>query len=425
MPVTRKGFIITNQEVRQSARPAFFYGYIVVVAAFFVIMLMFGAFYSFGVFFKPLSTEFGWSRAVTSGAFSAKMLMGGIFSIVMGRLNDRLGPRLVLTIGGLLIGLGYLLMSQISTLWQLYLFYGILVGIGMSTGYVPLISTVARWFAKRRGMMTGIVVSGVGAGTLVMPPIANWLILEYGWRTSYIILGTVSLALIILAAQFLRRDPSQMGLVPYGESEVSKDGLGLTTSGLSLKEAFLTRQFWMFMAIMACFAYCIQAVMVHIALQATELGASPTMAASVLAIIGGGSIIGRIVLGGTGDRIGNRLTAIFCFILYSAALVWITATTGVWTLYIFAIIFSLGYGGFVALQSPMVAELFGLGSHGVIMGCVAFGSTIGGAIGPVLSGYIFDVTSSYNQAFLLCAILAVIGLILVWFLRLTKPSQDR
>ena len=404
---------------------AFFYGYIVVLAAFFVIMLMFGTFYSFGVFFKPLATEFGWSRAITSSAFSAKMLMGGIFSIVMGRLNDRLGPRLVLTIGGLLLGLGYLLMSQISTLWQLYLFYGILVGIGMSTGYVPLISTVARWFAKRRGMMTGIVVSGVGAGTLVVPPIANWLILNHGWRTSYTVLGIVSLVVIIVAAQFLRRDPSQMGLVPYGENEVSKEGLGLAAKGLALKEAIRTRQFWMFTAIMAFFAYSIQAVMVHIAPQATELGASPTTAASVLAIIGGGSIIGRIMLGGTGDRIGNRLTAILCFILYSAALFWLTATTGVWTLYIFAIIFSLGYGGFVALQSPMVAELFGLGSHGVIMGSVAFGSTIGGAVGPVLSGYLFDVTGSYSQAFLLCATLAVIGLILVWFLRPTKPSQDR
>jgi MFS family permease len=128
------------------------------------------------------------------------------------------------------------------------------------------------------------------------------------------------------------------------------------------------------------------------------------------------------VLGSTGDRVGNRLTAIFCFVSISATLFWLSATTGIWPLYTFAIIYSLGYGGFVALQSPMVAELFGLGSHGVIMGSIAFGSTIGGAVGPVLSGYLFDLTNSYSQAFLLCAILAVIGLILVWLLRPIKAS---
>jgi len=385
-------------------------------------MLMFGAFYSFGIFFKPLATEFGWSSAVISGAFSVKMFLGGLFSIVMGKLNDRCGPRLVLTISGLLLGLGYLLMSQLSALWQLYLFYGVLIGIGMSGGYVPLISTTARWFIKRRGLMTGILVSGVGAGTLVMPPIANWLITNYGWRNSYLVIGMVTLAIIVLAAQFLRGYPAQMGQTPYGEAEVKGKDLSLTAKGFSLQEAIRTRQFWTFGVVMACFAYCVQAIMVHVAPHAQELGASPTIAASILAIIGGGSIVGRIVLGSTGDRVGNRLTAIFCFVSLSATLFWLSTTTRVWPLYTFAIIYSLGYGGFVALQSPMVAELFGLGSHGVIMGSIAFGSTIGGAVGPVLSGYLFDVTSSYSQAFLLCAILAVIGLILVWLLRPIKTS---
>ena len=179
-----------HQMVWQSptrAKPQRFYGYIVVVAAFFIMVLMFGIFDTFGVFFKPLLTDFGWTRAVTSGAFSLYWIIQGLLAIVVGRVNDRFGPRVVITFCGFIFGLGYLLMSQVSALWQLYLFYGVMIGTGMSGAFVPLTSTVARWFVKRRSMMTGIVVAGIGIGGLIAPPVANWLISIYDWRypTSY------------------------------------------------------------------------------------------------------------------------------------------------------------------------------------------------------------------------------------------------
>ncbi len=143
----------------ETRKSKFFYGYIVAITAFFIMVLIWGTYYSFGIFFKPVSTEFGWTRAMTSGAFSLSMIMYGLLGIVMGGLNDRLGPRLVMTFCGFFLGLGYLLMSQTNTIWQLYLFYGGIIGIGMGGSWVPLTSTIARWFVKRRSMVTGIVAS--------------------------------------------------------------------------------------------------------------------------------------------------------------------------------------------------------------------------------------------------------------------------
>ena len=128
-------------------KPKFFYGYVVVLAAFVIMMVTYGAVFTFGVFFKPLLAEFGWTRATTSTAYSLSVFLHGLFYIVMGRLNDRFGPRIVLTVSGFFLGLSYLLMSQISAVWQLYLFYGVLTAIAIS-GYVPLPSTVATWFVK-------------------------------------------------------------------------------------------------------------------------------------------------------------------------------------------------------------------------------------------------------------------------------------
>ena len=397
--------------------PRFFYGYVVALAAFFILAIMEGAMYTYGVFLKPLLAEFGWTRAAISGAFSLFMVLFGLFFVITGRLNDRFGPRIVVTVCGFFLGLGYLLMSQINAIWQLYLFYGVIIAIGMSGGFVPLVSTVARWFVKRRGLMTGLVVSSVGVGTVIMPPIANWLISSYVWRDSYTIIGIAALVVIVLAAQLLKRDPGQVGQLPYGESGIKEGSLNLEAIGFSLRQAIHVRQFWILGSICLFFSFFLQAIMVHIVPHATELGIPSAIAASVLAAIGGVSIAGRIVMGGAGDKIGNRLAMSICFFIIAIVLFWLLAAKELWMLYLFATIFGFAYGGFTALESPMVAELFGLGSHGVILGCIGVGATIGGAIGPVLAGYIFDVTGSYYQAFQICAAIAVIGFILTLFLK--------
>ncbi len=407
----------------ENRKPKFFYGYVVVLASFLTSIIAFGTTYSFGVFFKLMLTEFGWTRALTSSAFSLHMVLKGLLAIGTGRLNDRLGPRIVMMACGFFLGLGFLLMSQISNIWQLYLFYGVIVAIGMSGSLIPLASTVARWFVKRRGMMTGIVVSGIGFGTVIVPPVANWLIANYGWRTSYIIIGSIALVLIISAAQFLRRDPAQMGQLPYGENEVKPESLNLEARGLSLREATHTRQLWMLFFTLLCFSISLFTILVHIVPHATDLGISATNAANILAIIGGVGIPSRLIMGSVADRIGNKPAITISFVILLVASLWLLAATELWMLYLFAAILGFGYGGWSALESPLVASLFGLTSHGVIMAVIVLGVSIGGAIGPALAGHIFDITGSYQLAFLVSVVVSIIGLILIALLRPTTGEE--
>jgi len=351
--------------------------------------------------------------------------MEGLLGIFMGWLNDRLGPRVVMTLCGVLMGLGYLLMSQVSAIWQIYLFYGILVGIGMGGVFVPLASTIARWFIKRRSMMTGIVMVGMGIGGLIGPPLASQLISAVEWRMSYTIMGGLVLVVVISVAQLLRRDPSQKGQVPYGESEEGEPGLNLSAEGFSLGQAVYTRQFWFFFIMEFCTAFCGFAIMVHIVPHATDLGISAATAANILATVSGLSIVGMFGLGSAADRIGNRHVFMIAFVLMSAALFGLMSAKSVWMLYLFAGVLGLGFGSIAAVASPLVAQLFGLSSHGLIYGVLGFGfSSVGGAVGPLLTGYIFDITGSYQMAFLLCAVVGIVGLISVALLRPTERPRS-
>ncbi len=409
-----------NLYLAKNKNPKFFYGYVVVLASFIIMVLMFGTLYTFGIFFNPLLAEFGWTRAITSGAFALSFLLQGLLGMGMGRLTDRFGPRMVIVISGLFLGSGYLLMSQIGAIWQLYLFYGVIVGIGMSGTYVALMATVPRWFVKRRGMMSGIVMAGIGAGTMIMSPAANWLISKYEWRISYIIIGSIALVLIILAAQFLRRDPGQKGQLPYGADEVKTENTGLKLGEASFQEAMRNRQFWIVCVMFFCFGFSLYIVLVHVVPHAIELGISTASAASILAIIGGLSIAGKIIMGSTVDRIGSRGVMIIGFILISVALLWLLVATEIWMLYLFAAIFAFGYGGCAAAQSPMVAEMFGLRSVGAILGFASFSFTVGGAIGPFLAGWLFDMSGRYAVSFLVAAAVSIIGLILIVSSRLVS-----
>ena len=400
-----------------SKKPGLFYGYIIVGAAFLIMVIVWGTFYSFGVFFKPVLTEFGWTRAMTSGAYSLSFVLYGLLGIVIGGLTDRFGPRLVVTVCGLFLGLGYLLISQVSAIWQLYLFYGVMVGIGITGGFVPVASTVARWFVRRRGLMTGIMLAGAGVGQVIVPPVATQLISVYGWRTSYLIIGIIVLVLLVVVAQFLKRDPSQVGLLSDGNSKVEEPSPALEAKGFSIQKAIHTRSFWVLAIMYACYGFFLQATLVHIVPHATDLGISALLAANILAIIGGVSIVGRIGIGIASDRFGNRPVLVLVFILAGVAFVWLQFTKELWMFYLFAVIFGFAYGGLITLMSPIVAELFGLRVHGAILGVVSLSNAIGGTMGPFLAGRVFDLTSSYYVAFIVCAVLSVIALILAVLLR--------
>ena len=392
--------------------PRFFQSYAVVIAALLIMMVSWGIYYSFGIFFKPILLEFGWTRAMTSGAFSFSWLMSGFVGIFMGGLTDKYGPRVVLSICGVLAGVGYLMMSQISEFWQLYLFYGVLIGAGTST-FTSLTSTIARLYDERRTIMTGIVTVGIGVGSLIVPPMANQIILSHDWRTSFVVLGVVTLVVMIVSAQFLQGHSTKMAQkIQYPRKEAVQISIPLEdTRVFTLRDAVATRQFWIILAMFFCLGFSVLTAQVHLVPYATDVNISPTTAANILAAIGGSSIIGRVVLGGVGDKIGNRRAIIIGFILLAVPLFCLAFARETWMLFMIAIVFGIGYGDCVASETPLVASVFGLKSIGILIGFVATAFTIGAALGPVVAAYIFDVTESYQAAFILTAVVGAIGLV--------------
>lgn len=403
--------------------PSFFYGYAVVAAIFFTSLFMFGAFTSFGIFFKPMSSELGWTRAMTSGAFSLAYVVMGFGNFGAGRLTDRFGPKVVLVTCGFLLGLGYILMSQIGVIWQMYLFYGLLTGAGMSGGDTPILATLARWFVRRRGTFTGIAKLGAGVGILTVPVLVNWLILNSGWRQAFVIVSIISLIGVVTAAMFLKRDPAEIGQLPDGDTEMAgkKAGTGASRQ-FSLREVTGTSQFWIFAGVWFVLVFCVQVVLIHIANHVTDLGISATVAATVVSAIGGFSMVGRAGIGYLSDRIKPKSAFSIAIVLLIGALVLVQFARQTWAFYLFAAIYGIAHGAFFTVISPVLAELFGLRAIGSIIGAIIMVGTVGGALGPLVAGLIFDVTGSYQAAFLLILGFSIIAIILM---SLVKPISNQ
>jgi MFS family permease len=399
-------------------RSSLFYGYVIVAAAFLSMAVTSGAIFSFSVFFAPLQAEFGWTRAITSSAFSLNMLVQGMLGVAVGRLNDRFGPRLILTLSGIFLGVGFILVSRIDALWQLYLLYGFVIGIGVGGGPVPLMSTVARWFRARRGLMTGIVMAGFGLGAMTVPPFADWLIRTTSWRWSFVAVGILLLVAVPLAAQFLRRDPAVMGLQPHGGHE-SIDGRRVpTTRSLPFSAAVRTRQLWLVVAAFGGFGFAVQTVMVHVVIHARGLGLSPSTAAATMTAIGALGIVGRVGIGSLADRYGAKRLLVAQYALLSLSLFLLATAGEPWGIFGCALVFGFAFGGIVPLNSHIVAELFGLRAHGALLGATGISIGIGGAMGPVFTGYCYDVLGSYTLPFVVCGVVAAASALLT---SLVKP----
>jgi MFS family permease len=402
------------------AKSRLYYGYYVLLACFFIIMLVFGAQASFGVFFKPMLNEFHWTRASTSLPFSLNLILCGVFGILAGRISDRVGPRLVVTVGGVILGSGYILMSRITNLWGLYLSYGIIVALGSSAMYVPLVSMVTRWFPRKRGLMVGIGVSGIGFGIGVVPTIASHLMISFDWHNSLLIVGGASMVLIAGLAQFLRAKPEMQIAAPSGEEKPNAPAQA-PSPGLTFNEAVKTSQFWMIFFAWLLYGFFYQIGAVHIIPYATDLGMSALAAAALLTIIGLIGIIGRAGLGFIGDKLHNNVTLAIGFILVAVVFFAITISGTVQMLYIYAVMYGL-FSGVGLLLASINAEHFGLQSLGAITGAIIFGNNIGGALGPFLAGYIYDTNGNYRLAFLLCGVAGIAAGIVIW---LVKPAAKQ
>ncbi|MEZ5653863.1 MAG: MFS transporter [Burkholderiaceae bacterium] len=412
----------------------------VFVSAFVVQFVIIGGMFAYGVFFKALENELGWSRTLLSAATSIAFFVMGVFAMVAGRANERFGPRVVLTVAGLCYALGYLLMVWMSAPWQLFLLYGGMVGIGLAAHDVTTLSTVARWFPQRRGLMTGFVKTGTALGQMILPLAAAALVTQFGWRSACLALGLGAGIALFLAAQGMSfpesdetsravRDESPGNGTGASVAHGAAGGARASTpaasaGGWPFAEARRTRQFWTLCALQFMFFPSLMTVPVHIVAHGVDLGLDVGRAAAVLALIGGISMVGRVLVGGFVDRIGGRRAYLICFgALVLSLFGLLSITSPVW-LFAFALVYGFSHGGFFTVVSPTIAELFGLRSHSTIFGIVLFCGTLGGAIGPLLAGMVFDASRSYQPAFMILTGLAVLGLLLVPTLQ-PLPGQTR
>lgn len=401
-------------------RPRFFYGYTIAALGFLIQAIFWGTYRSFGLFFNPLISDFGWTRAEVAGAASVGWLIVGLMNFPSGALVDRAGPRLTLTIGGFCFGIGFILMAGVQSLWQVYLFY-IIMAVGMSAADVVPLSTIARWFARKRGTVTGFAKVGTGIGMMSTPLFAGYLIETDGWRTAYAVLGGIAIVALMVMAQFIRRDPSKMGLTAYGaDTPISAEKK--PEQGTRLREAMHIKQFRTLAVVYFLLTTISETVMVHTAPHAVDLNISYAAAAGILSIIGATSIAARAIIGVTVDRLGSKKALLLCFIPLLSALIWLQFADSLWMLYVFAILYGLSHGGFFTLIAPVVAQLFGTVSHGALFGVIMAGNGIGGAIGPVLTGRAFDVFGSYRLPFLVLIGMALAAVLLVTSLTKT-PYQ--
>jgi len=408
-------------------RETFFYGW-VIVATCFVAATSYGLFYTFGVFFKSLQEEFGWGRALTGSVHSVHLFIYAISTYFFGRLTDRYGPRRALSLGALFIGLGFSLCSQINNIWQLYLFY-IIASLGSGVTVSLPNATVQKWFIKKRGLALGLVTGGVGAGTLLLAPLARYLIASCGWRHTYLIIGISYWALLTLNALPMVDRPEKKGLKPYGwqektdRGEAAGQGRGAGPQDWPVREAMRTGGFLLIVLIYFFTNLPIHMVMIHIVPYATDLGISKTLAAGALGLIGGISIPGRVTIGVFAERIGWKWGLFLSCLLCGLMLFWLIAVKTLWMLSFFAFVYGFFYGGKITAVPGLIGSFFGTRSLGEIIGTIHAASLTGGIIGPVLGGYIFDRSGSYRFAFLIAALAFLFSAILALFAHPPKPKE--
>lgn len=378
--------------------------YIVLLGACLTQFTVIGMLFSFGLFLPSFEAEFGWSRTFLSTCSALAFFVMGVLAMPGGRLSDALGPRIVLACTGTLYGVGFVLMSLVTAQWQLLVIFGTLIGLGLSSHDVVTLSTIARWFPRRRGIMSGVVKVGTAIGQIALPPIAALLIVAYGWRTALFVLGITASVLLLIAALSIRRPPAPVA------------GTSSIVTGASFAEARQgpgARVFWTLCATQFLFFPTLMSVPLHLAVHVMDLGMTQTLAATMLSVIGAASIAGRLIMGALVDRIGGKMAYTICLQVLLVSLVALIMTTAHGWLFVVVAVYGFGHGALFVVVSPTVAEYFGMRAHGAIFGTVLFFGTLGGSVGPILTGWVFDNFGSYTPAFITLAVSTAIALVLV------------
>ncbi len=396
--------------------------------------------YTFSVFYPTIVDQFKWSRAETALAFSAMVLIGGLVDPITGILVDRAGARWVFPLGGLLVGLGLLAASRIDTLWGLYLAYGVLLAAGKSaTGPVPIGTVLQHWFHRRLGTANGVVAASVAVGMLVMPAVER-LIAGVGWRNAYLVLALIFVAMVPVPAWLIvRQRPADLGLLPDGRygGEVETPGdvarrerhdrrvldRAWTGREWTAGQALRTRRFWFLFAGMLTAVLSHQLVLVHQVAYIGDLGYGLALGSLIYGLMGVSSGFAKFGWGWLSDRIGREAAytlSILGVVGGVAALV--SSAAAIWPLYLFSLLFGIGYAAGAPLYPAMAADLFQGRRFGSIYGLANVAIGIGSAGGAWFGGFVFDTTGSYTAAFGLSATMIFVSVACFW---LAGPRQVR
>ena len=396
-----------------------FYGWYIVGAAFIILFFNAGARYAFGVMFKPMIEEFGWSRGLVSLVFFVNMVVFALTLIVTGRLYDRYGPKWVIMGSTLFMSGGFAMTSTMQSLGQFFLSYGVLAAIGIAGTAVPFIATVtSKWFEKRRGLAISLALSGSSLGHFALVPLFSLFTLSYGWRALYLSIGIIILIVNILIAFFvISGDPHHLGLKPLGQASEKIGKTEIKESLLSsasdedfgLKQAMKTRSYWLFVVIMFICGGGDYFVTTHLIPLATDYGVSPQTAGNMLGWYGLMSLAGILVVGPAADWIGNKIPLVLTFALRFFLYLVVLQFKTVPSLYLFALLFGFTHLITAPLAPILIGKLYGVRSIGVLTGFVNTIHFLGGGFWAYIGGVIFDETGSYQLAFLLLAGMAAVA----------------
>lgn len=412
-----------------------FYGWWIVAATNIICMFGYGTWlYSFGVFFKPMSAEFGWTRAMTAGAYSLRSVEGGIASPIVGWAVDRYGSRILVIIGAVVSGAAFVMMPLIHSLLGFYLIYGIMLSAGMSAMlYLPAWTVIAKWFNRRLSLALAILSVGAGFGGLICAPTAAFLITRYGWRMAFVVMGIFIWCLVIPLAFVIRERPEDMGLMPEGDDPEetlpsgsaidgdSADRAAPAAGDYTLKEALSSSAFW-FMALAFFFqGVSHSTVTVHTIPALTDVGIPVKQAAYSIGLLTLVSIIGRLAFGYLGDHLNKRYLFMVSYTLMGGGLLVLMNAKTMTMVWLFIFLFGVGFGGNIPLMPAIRAEYFGRKALGKIQGVMDPVMMLAGATGPIFAGYIFDTTGSYRIAFMVTGMMTFVAAVMIFFARPKHP----
>lgn len=388
-----------------------YYGWIVVAAAGLITCVGMGALFSMGIFLKPIEESMRWSRTGISGIALVNWVAMGLGSLVWGALSDRWGGRAVALAGGALLGLGMVLSSRVTALWQLYLTFGVMVGFAVGAFYAPLTATATKWFTARRGLAVALVSAGIGLGVLVVSPLVRWITSVSDWRVAMMVVGDLAW-LMILPAALLIREPG-----PAARGRVGAGPAGAGAGDFSAGEVARSPQFWA--VAITHFACCTahSGPIFHMVTYAMDQGLGPMMAASMLSLSGFASIGGRIAAGVLADRVGAKQTLIAGLTLQAVMIFLYVFANSAGAFYGLAAVFGVTYGGVMPLYALLTREYFGERVMGTAYGGVFLVSTLGMGLGSFAGGWIYDALGGYAWLFLGSTAVGAMGAVLAFTFR--------